>query len=274
MLSSSLEPPHRFESVRSPRLPGVEMVLGYHSGPPTRWQYWPMVQIAWLETGRARLWAHGQSAIASAGDTTVSAPGCSPRVVERLTATASTCTVWISPLAFDRVAQAPCPRARDLGVSVIHGHQAIGAALKALERALRSEDGPAEARLACLVAEAWNGVRTSQRTALPAGPLRPEVARAQRLLQERLQGPVSLDEMARESGLSKFHFVRLFREELGITPHAYAMKLRVARARELLDGGVPAAQVAFECGFADQAHFTRAFKREVGYTPAAFARLG
>ena len=80
--------------------------------------------------------------------------------------------------------------------------------------------------------------------------------------------------MARESGLSKFHFVRLFREELGITPHAYAMKLRVARARELLDGGVPAAQVAFECGFADQAHFTRAFKREVGYTPAAFARLG
>src|SRR5690242_12173538 len=72
VLCSSIEPPHRFEHFRSSRVRGIELVRGFHRGPPTRWQFWPMVQIASLESGSARLWAHGRSAVMSAGDTVVS----------------------------------------------------------------------------------------------------------------------------------------------------------------------------------------------------------
>jgi AraC-like DNA-binding protein len=74
------------------------------------------------------------------------------------------------------------------------------------------------------------------------------------------------------TGLSQFALLRAFRAATGLPPHAYLNQLRVRRARLLLDDGVPAADVAAQVGFADQAHLTRHFKRVVGVPPAAYQR--
>ncbi len=110
----------------------------------------------------------------------------------------------------------------------------------------------------------------------PADPFRgrPEhaaVRRARAHLAERWAERVSLAELSRVAGLSRFELVRRFRAQTGLTPHAFQTNLRIQRARALLTAGEPAAAVAAECGFADQPHLTRTFKRAVGVTPGRYA---
>jgi AraC-like DNA-binding protein len=101
----------------------------------------------------------------------------------------------------------------------------------------------------------------------------PAAVRAARdLLAGRLADPPSLDDLARDSGMSPFALVRAFRSETGLPPHAYVNHLRVRLARQLLDSGVPPADVAAQAGFADQAHLTRHFKRVVGVPPRSYQR--
>jgi AraC-like DNA-binding protein len=107
------------------------------------------------------------------------------------------------------------------------------------------------------------------------GPVRnaPDAVGAVRdLLADRLVDPPTLAELATLTGLSQFALLRAFRTATGLPPHAYLNQLRVRRARRLLDDGLPAAEVAAEIGFADQAHLTRHFKRVVGVPPAAYQR--
>jgi len=84
--------------------------------------------------------------------------------------------------------------------------------------------------------------------------------------------PLTLDDLGALSGISKFHLLRSFRSEYGLTPHAYLLNLRVNAARQRLRGGAQPAQVALDCGFYDQSHLTRAFARCVGMTPAAYQK--
>jgi AraC-like DNA-binding protein len=116
--------------------------------------------------------------------------------------------------------------------------------------------------------------RPSGRAGAERGPYRsPAAVRTVRdLLAGRLADPPSLDDLARESGMSPFALVRAFRAETGLPPHAYVNHLRVRLARRLLDGGVAPADVAAAAGFADQAHLTRHFKRVVGVPPRAYQR--
>jgi len=93
------------------------------------------------------------------------------------------------------------------------------------------------------------------------------------VIEERLDGELSLDELAQAAGLSVFHFSRVFRQSTGMSPFQYVTKARVERARTLLlEPGMRIGEVALECGFCDQAHLTRHFKRVTGVTPAVFVR--
>jgi AraC-like DNA-binding protein len=116
--------------------------------------------------------------------------------------------------------------------------------------------------------------RPGDRARTTRGPYRsPAAVRTVRdLLAGRLADPPSLDDLARELGMSPFALVRSFRAETGLPPHAYVNHLRVRLARQLLDGGVAPADVAARAGFADQAHLTRHFKRVVGVPPRSYQR--
>ena len=98
------------------------------------------------------------------------------------------------------------------------------------------------------------------------------VRRARRHLSERWDQRVTLAELAAASGLSRFELVRRFREQNGVTPHAFQSNLRIDHARRLLAAGDAPAAVAAACGFADQPHLTRVFKRAVGVSPGRYAR--
>jgi AraC-like DNA-binding protein len=98
------------------------------------------------------------------------------------------------------------------------------------------------------------------------------VRRARAHLRERWDQKVTLAELAAAAGLSRFELVRRFREQNAVTPHAFQTNLRVEQARRLLAAGVPPAEVAADCGFADQPHLNRVFKRAVGVTPGRYAR--
>ena len=98
------------------------------------------------------------------------------------------------------------------------------------------------------------------------------VRRARAHLRERWDQRVTLAELESVAGLSRFELVRRFREQNGVTPHAYQTNLRVEHARRLLVAGAAPAAVAADCGFADQPHLSRVFKRAVGVSPARYAR--
>jgi AraC-like DNA-binding protein len=107
----------------------------------------------------------------------------------------------------------------------------------------------------------------------PSGERAPRaVRRARAFLHDALAHKVTLDELAEHAGLDKFHLVRAFRAEVGLPPYEYLTYLRVARARELLRGGVLVAEAALAVGFYDESQLHRHFRRIVGVPPGVYAR--
>lgn len=111
---------------------------------------------------------------------------------------------------------------------------------------------------------------TGTRLPRPPGRERRAVAVSTDYLREHAAENVSLRTLARVAGLSPYHLCRVFRQTVGVTPHAYQAQLRVRRARSLLRAGLPIAEVATTAGFYDQSHLTRHFKRILGLTPGRY----
>jgi AraC family transcriptional regulator len=82
---------------------------------------------------------------------------------------------------------------------------------------------------------------------------------------------LSLELLAQQTGLSPYHFARVFRQTTGESPHQFVLQQRVALAQQLLrETDAPLAQVAQESGFASQSHLIDVFKRRFGLTPRAY----
>jgi AraC-like DNA-binding protein len=99
------------------------------------------------------------------------------------------------------------------------------------------------------------------------------IERARQLLDSATGRIVRSTELEAASGLPRFVLARQFRARLGTSPYRYSLMRRLALVRDCLGRGWPAADLALEAGFADQAHLTRLFKRAFGITPARYARL-
>ena len=85
--------------------------------------------------------------------------------------------------------------------------------------------------------------------------------------------PLSLDHLAREACVSRFHFGRLFKERVGVTPHRYLVKIRLDAAASLLsDTDMSVLEVALSCGYGSAAHFTAAFQKRFSQTPSLYRR--
>ena len=85
--------------------------------------------------------------------------------------------------------------------------------------------------------------------------------------------PIDLDGAAREAGLSTFHFLRLFANVLGVTPHQYLVRARLRRAARLLAEDTRSiTDIALDVGFADLSNFVRTFRRAAGVSPSGFRR--
>ena len=81
---------------------------------------------------------------------------------------------------------------------------------------------------------------------------------------------ISLEELAQQVGLSRYAIIRLFKANVGLTPHAFQINLKINQARAQLKQGIPLAELAVNLGFSDQSHFHKAFKAHTGITPRQF----
>lgn len=95
---------------------------------------------------------------------------------------------------------------------------------------------------------------------------------ARHRLETRYAERHSLADLASEAGLSLYHFARIFRDLVGVPPHRYLLKVRLARAAALLREGVPVSHSCFRVGFDTLGHFAEAFRREFAVAPSEWAR--
>jgi AraC family transcriptional regulator len=92
-------------------------------------------------------------------------------------------------------------------------------------------------------------------------------------IDEHLDRPLSVAEMATHLGLSPSHFSRSFHRSLNMPPHRYLMARRLNRVLALLaTSSMPLAEIALLAGFCDQSHLSRYFRNHFGITPRRFRR--
>ncbi|MFI6922289.1 helix-turn-helix domain-containing protein [Nonomuraea spiralis] len=105
------------------------------------------------------------------------------------------------------------------------------------------------------------------------GPEHAAVRAGVAIMTERLAEPLTLAAVAAEVHLSVYHFVRVFREGTGQTPHRYLTRLRIERARRLLSAtSLSIEQIARRCGFSGPGALSSAFLRETGVRPSAYRK--
>ena len=82
---------------------------------------------------------------------------------------------------------------------------------------------------------------------------------------------IDLEDAAAQAGISPFHFLRLFSDVLGVTPHQYLVRSRLRHAaRRLADDDSPITDIAYDVGFGDLSNFVRTFHRAAGASPLRF----
>lgn len=100
----------------------------------------------------------------------------------------------------------------------------------------------------------------------------PAVKRAKEYLQAHYAEEVPLQELGHVACLSPFHLARVFRQSVGVPPHAYQTHLRLAHARTLLAQGLDVGHVAHATGFFDQSHFAKQFQRYFFVKPGHYRK--
>ncbi len=155
---------------------------------------------------------------------------------------------------------------------VIHGDAPLASALRRLFRVLDAwAEGRGE-RMACdeALVRVCGELLERHGTRAPPPPARVELAPVRERLLDDLRRTPPLAELAAIAGVSRYQLLRRFEEVHGAPPHAWDLSRRAERARAAIRAGAPLAQVAADCGFADQSHMTRVFVRRYGVTPGAW----
>ena len=80
----------------------------------------------------------------------------------------------------------------------------------------------------------------------------------------------SLDKISTQFGINKYKFIRLFKQETGLTPNNFVLLKKIEHSKKMLKQGKPIFDVAIDCGFYDASHFYKNFKRYTGVNPLDF----
>lgn len=126
--------------------------------------------------------------------------------------------------------------------------------------------------LNCHFVFSYGGVKTSS-TPFLGGLSSLQMRRATEFLEAHLDGNIELQQVAAVCDLSVSHFARAFKQTFRKPPYRWLIERRVGRARDLMTNArTPLAEIAIQCGFADQSALNRSFKRIHGVTPGTWRR--
>ena len=119
-----------------------------------------------------------------------------------------------------------------------------------------------------IVAALGEGRRSS---AAPTGREARRVIEAIRFIESDAARPISLADLAAVAGMSKYHFLRVFRRLAGVTPHQYLISMRMRRAAlALASSRRPVLAIALDSGFGDLSTFNNGFRSTFGLTPTQY----
>lgn len=107
------------------------------------------------------------------------------------------------------------------------------------------------------------GVQSPQ----PVNPENPRVQAMMRYIDENLADDVDIDALAETFYVSKYHMMRQFREETGLTIYHYLTQRRLLHARDLIEKGIRATEACYRSGFRSYSSFTRSYAKYFGTTP-------
>ena len=113
-----------------------------------------------------------------------------------------------------------------------------------------------------------NRIAAADPAAAPEHRIDPKIRETLSYISENLSGDLSVETLAARVFLSRYHFMRLFKDQTGSTVHAYIRQKRLLYAARLIREGMPAGQAASACGFNDYSVFNRAFRSSFGIRPA------
>jgi AraC family transcriptional regulator, glycine betaine-responsive activator len=95
------------------------------------------------------------------------------------------------------------------------------------------------------------------------------------LMEENIEKPLSLERIAKTTGLSRRQIERLFKRDLNTVPKRYYLEMRLKRARELLlQTAMPIMDITAACGFQSPPHFSKCYRNQYGYPPSAERKIG
>jgi AraC family transcriptional regulator len=116
-------------------------------------------------------------------------------------------------------------------------------------------------------------VKPSQPKSARGGLTAAQLRRVKELIDAQISTDVTISDLAVVAELSQFHFIRAFKESVGLSPYQYILSERVRRAKELLSkGDLPVSDVALAAGFHNAYQMNRVFRKLVGLTPTALRR--
>jgi transcriptional regulator GlxA family with amidase domain len=94
-------------------------------------------------------------------------------------------------------------------------------------------------------------------------------------MEENIEKPLSLEKIAKATGLSRRQIERLFKRDLNCVPKRYYLEMRLRRARELLlQTSMPIMDITAACGFQSPPHFSKCYRSQYGYPPSAERKIG
>ncbi|MFJ4105671.1 AraC family transcriptional regulator [Amycolatopsis japonica] len=157
-----------------------------------------------------------------------------------------------------------------MAASVAGGDPLLDELVRAVGNAREDDDLYAESAAAFLTVHLLT--RHARKPGPPSAGREDERVRAAvAMMRDRLADPLSVAEIAGEVHLSVYHFIRVFKEKTGETPHRFLARLRIEEARRLLRGtDLPIAAIAGRCGFATPGALSAAFLKHIGSRPSEY----
>ena len=243
------------------------------------YHYHEFCKLLLLRSGSGGYWIEGQRYTLQPGDAVLIGSHCVHRPEFEADTPYERIIIYISPEFLRRQSAPNCElerifsgeRGRILRLEESDRRRLFRLADR-LERQLSGEDYgrviQCNGLLLLLLVEIGQGLQS--REAVQPGPLTPRSRRVLdmlRYMEEHLAEDISIDALAQQFYISKYHMMRLFRQETGQSIHEYLTDRRLLLARDLMGSGVSATESCYRSGFRTYSSFTRAYAKRFGTTP-------